>query len=123
MNVLRIALASVIATGIAVTLAGQTRKPFTITDEIGLTTFNTPGGGDPQIRFSPDGKHFAVWTERGRLDLNRVEDSLSFYRSDEVRNFIADKASVKPPPPVWVLARATSKDGPVITNWRWLADS
>src|SRR5205814_10466558 len=53
----------------------------------------------------------------------RVEDSLSFYRSDEVRNLLGGKAGVKPPPPVWVLARATSKDGPVITNWRWLADS
>jgi len=58
------------------------KKPFTVADDIGLTLFLGPRGGEPQLSFSPDGTYFAVWSERGRLDLNRIEDSLRIYRSE-----------------------------------------
>src|SRR2546430_11366687 len=100
-----------------------TKRAFTVADTIGLTLFGSARGGDPQIHFSPDGNYFAVWSERGRLDLNRVEDSLRFYRTEDVEKFVQRSDGLHPPEPVWVLNRSTSKKGPVINEWRWLADS
>jgi len=104
--------------------ADQTpKRPFTVADEIGLTLFGKPAGELPEIHFSPDGNYFAVWSERGRLDLNRVEDCLHFYRSQDVKNFLAHSGELSNPSPIWVVTLATDKEGPIITKWRWLADS
>ena len=62
-------------------------RPFTLNDEIGLWLF-IPDMGRRNPRFSPDGKYFAVYSERGRLDLNRPEYALRFYRSEDVENFL-----------------------------------
>jgi hypothetical protein len=43
-------------------LAQKAKRPFTVTDEIGLTLFGSLDGGAPEMRFSPDGKYFAVWS-------------------------------------------------------------
>src|SRR2546423_1616023 len=53
---------------------GGVKKPFTVADEIGLTHFYELGGGNGTVSFSPNGNYFAVWSERGRLGLNRVGD-------------------------------------------------
>ena len=68
--------------------AQQTKKSFTVADEIGLTLFGNPNGGKADVHFSPDGKYFAVTTERGLLEINRIEDSLQFYRSQDVEHFV-----------------------------------
>jgi dipeptidyl aminopeptidase/acylaminoacyl peptidase len=101
--------------------AQQTKNPFTVTDEIGLALFNDPRGGPADVLFSPDGTCFAVKTERGRLDINRVEDSVRFYRTQDVR-YSLDHSEAPQPSPVWTVAR-TGKKGGVIGGWRWLADS
>lgn len=101
----------------------QPKRPFTIADEIGLRLFNDSSGTPAEICFSPDENYFAVWTERGRLDLNRPEDSLRFYRSQDVLDFLAHSDRSRPPSPVWVVIRTTSKVSPTISQWRWLADS
>jgi len=106
----------------AIASAQQAKRPFTLADEIGLTLFGDPNGGAPAVHFSPDGNYFAVWTERGRLDLNRVEDSLSFYRSRDVENFLNRSDESQRPKPVWVVNRAAKK-GTIIHDWRWLCDS
>ena len=98
------------------------KKPFTVADEIGLTLFVSPQGGEPQLSFSPDGAYFAVWSERGRMDLDRVEDSLRIYRSEEIQRFLENQQAPEPSP-VWVVRRSTSKEGTIINKWRWLADS
>ena len=98
------------------------KKPFTVADDIGLTLFLGPRGGEPQLSFSPDGTYFAVWSERGRLDLNRIEDSLRLYRSEEIQRFFENQQALEPSP-VWVVRRSTSKEGTIINKWRWLADS
>ena len=67
--------------------AQQGKKPFTIADDVGLTAFGNRTA-QQAIRFSPEGSYLAVLTVRGRLDLNCVEDSLSFYRSTDIERFL-----------------------------------
>jgi dipeptidyl aminopeptidase/acylaminoacyl peptidase len=106
-----------------VTPAQETKRPFTVADDIGLTIFGTAQWASPEIHFSPDGKYVAVLTERGRLDLNCPEESLSFYRADDIKAFLARPEDSKPPSPAWVLTRCTYKEGRNIAEWGWLPDS
>lgn len=100
----------------------QIKRPFTVADEIGLTFFCSRSGGSSEVHPSPDGHYFAVCTERGILDLNRVEDSLRFYQSQDIKNFLKHSSDSHPPSPVWIVT-VSEKEGPVIVQWRWLADS
>jgi dipeptidyl aminopeptidase/acylaminoacyl peptidase len=100
--------------------AQQSLKPFSVADDIELTHF----GDTPEaVRFSPDGNWFAVYTERGRLDLNRPEDSLRFYSSEFVEDFLEHSDQSQAPSPLWVLTLSTDAEGPIVRDWRWLADS
>lgn len=104
----------------------QTKKAFTVVDEIGLTEFGFPySSSQGPVEFSPDRNYFVVHTQRGRLDLNRPESSLRFYRTEDIEAFLAH--SDKPEPlPVWVVNRSSAKENPsgaIISHWRWLADS
>ncbi len=99
--------------------AEQAKRLFTVADDIELTHF---GDASETIRFSPNGNYFAVWTERGRLDLNRPEDSLRIYGSQDVKNFVEHSDQFRSPAPVWVITRTAIK-GFSINGWRWLADS
>lgn len=103
--------------------AQQTRRPFTVADEIGLTLFGHPSDpAAPEVHFSPDGDYFVVYSERGHLDLNRVEDSLRFYRVRDVEDFLKRPDGSQMPSPVWVV-NCSERQGPIISGWRWLADS
>ncbi len=109
--------------GSSVAPAQQTKRPFTVVDEIGLAHFGDPYEQRAEaVRFSPDGSYFAVDTERGRLDLNKVEDSLRFYRSADIEHFVEYSDQPQAPSPVWVVSRS-AKEGPIINGWHWLADS
>jgi dipeptidyl aminopeptidase/acylaminoacyl peptidase len=99
----------------------QTKGSFTVSDEIGLALFDDPNGVPAEVLFSPDGEYFIVKTERGRLDINRVEDSVRFYQTHDVKYFL-DHSEVSQPSPVWTVAR-TSNEGSIIAGWRWLSDS
>jgi dipeptidyl aminopeptidase/acylaminoacyl peptidase len=101
--------------------AQQAKKPFTVADEIALELFDDPNGGSAEVLFSPDGKYFAVKTERGRSNVNSVEDVVRFYRTQEVRYYL-DHSDEPRPSPVWTVAR-TGKEGGVVGRWRWLGDS
>jgi dipeptidyl aminopeptidase/acylaminoacyl peptidase len=94
---------------------------FTVIDDVGVTMFGNPDGSPAEPHFSPNGEYFAVWTEHARLDLNRVEDSLRFYRSQEVEDFLWSHES-RPPSPLWTVNRF-EMEGPTINDWRWLPDS
>src|SRR5713101_2297829 len=103
-------------------LPQQTKMPFTVAEDIALTTFASPYGPSAKVRFSPDGNYFAVWSERGRLDLNCVEDSLRFYRRQDVEAFLKRSDASQSVKPVWIVNRS-DKEGTVINDWRWLPDS
>jgi len=66
----------------------QAKRAFTVADDI-ETTLLLPQADGPNVRFSPNGSYFAVYCERGNLDKNQVEDSLRFYRSQDIENFLA----------------------------------
>lgn len=106
----------------ATAFAQQIKRPFTVADEIRLTLFGHPDGEKPQVYFSPSGNYFAVWAERGRLELNQVEDSIRFYRSKDVQDFLSQPHDMQAPSPVWVV-NVYNREGPILDNWRWLADS
>ena len=115
------ALRCLIGTDSTIASAQEELKPFTVKDDIELASF----GDDPTgaVRFSPNSNYFAVYTERGRLDLDRCENSLRFYRSEEVKDFLKKADGPKPPMPVWVVSLSTSKTCSSINGWHWLADS
>jgi len=102
----------------AKTLSETSKRRFTVADDIGLIQFGYPG-----YVFSPDGRYFVVDTTRGRLDLNRPEDTLRVYRTEDVRQLLSHRGDGPEPLPVWTLSKSTYKDGPIISATRWLADS
>jgi dipeptidyl aminopeptidase/acylaminoacyl peptidase len=100
--------------------AQQMKRPFTVSDEIDLTLF---GDLERTVAFSPDGNYFVVYSERGRSDRNRPEDSLRFYRSQDIQKSLAPANEAPAPSPMWVLSMSTNNEGPIITEWRWLSNS
>ena len=111
--------------------AQQAKKPFTVADDIGLTLFSNPNGTKTEAAlFSPDGRYLAVRSERGRLDVNLVEDSISFYRSEDIKNFLAGGEESRRPAAFWIVTRSCKEaedtvggeDG-AIRHWRWMANS
>jgi dipeptidyl aminopeptidase/acylaminoacyl peptidase len=97
---------------------------FNVADDIGLTYFGDPFTGEVEaVTFSPNGRYFAVDSERGLLDQNCLESTLRVYSVDDVHQFVLHADRSHEPLPVWVFSKSTYKDGPIITNIRWLADS
>jgi dipeptidyl aminopeptidase/acylaminoacyl peptidase len=75
------------------------------------------------VTFSPDDRYFAVVSERGRLDLNRSESTLRVYVTEDVHHFLSRPDTTDEPSPFWTVSKATYKDGPIISDLRWLPDS
>jgi hypothetical protein len=97
------------------------KRIFTVADETALLLFESAAGGGSEIHRSPDGKYFAVWFERGDLNLNAVQDSLRFYRTEDIDSLLA-KTQLSPPVPLWELSRSDKNAGS-IGSWRWLPNS
>ena len=113
---------------VAAMRAQQTKRSFTVADDIGFTHFvsgSDPYGSAFQIyapaQFSPNGELLAVLTARGRLDVNQVEESLRFYRTQDIETFLDRSDQSQPPTPVWATSRLAKKEG--IYDYRWLSDS
>jgi len=120
-------LASLSLFSIATLLCSPTfgaSRPFTAKDDVGLALFEYAGQGAPGgvIKYSPDGRYFAVLTERGRLDLNAPEDALWLFSTADVQRFVQHPAAAAPVP-VALAQMATDKDGPLIEHVHWLQDS
>lgn len=111
--------------------AGQGEKgkrPFTVEDDIAYVHF--PSGADPYsgawgggegIQFSPNGEFFAVISAHGNLETDQVEESLRFYRTKDVEDFLSRSGESKEPAPEWVVKRSAKKEA--IVSYQWLADS
>src|SRR5947207_14029939 len=106
MNKVTIAILSVVAllgtSDSRIASAQEAKRPFTVADDIGLTYFYDLGGGRAEVLFSPDESYFAVWSERGRVELNCVEDSLRIYRRQDVEAFLRHADTSHPVTPVWI---------------------
>jgi dipeptidyl aminopeptidase/acylaminoacyl peptidase len=99
-------------------------RPFTIAEEIGIAHFGDPYTDQADaLQFSPDGEYFAALTERGNIDLDRPEDSMRIYRTQDVLAALRHSNVPQNPEPMWTISRSTDKDGPIISSWRWLRDS
>jgi dipeptidyl aminopeptidase/acylaminoacyl peptidase len=99
-------------------------KPFTVPDDIGFVRFADPNEeGIEPIVYSSDGRYVVVQTERGRLDLNKVESTLRIYSVEHLQRFAQDRSVTREPAPVWILGKSTFKNGPIISNVRWLENS
>jgi len=107
---------------VVTTTAQQGKKPFTVADDIGFVHFGHAYTdlADP-VQFSPDGNYLFVDAARGRLDLNCIEDSLRFYRSRDIRDFLKHPDRSEPPAPFWVVTFSADEES--LENWHWLADS
>lgn len=112
---------SFVAGGNSASSATAGRKLFTVADDIEIARFDNAGPGP--VAFSPDGRYFAVVIERGRLDVNRPEALLRVYRTQDVVTFLSDQKTTNEPQPFWTVRESTYKDGPLITDLRWLPDS
>ncbi len=103
----------------------HSRQRFTVTDDIAFSYFGDPfnAGASQPVIFSPDSRYFIVRTQRGRLDLARPETTLRIYRTTDVRAFLTHPQIGRELVPFWSFSRSSYKDGPIITEVRWLTDS
>src|SRR6266853_6190026 len=101
-------------------------RRFTAADDVGLALFEYAGKGAPGggvIKYSPDGRYFAVVTERGRIDLNAPEDTIWLFRIEDVQRFVQHPEEDNVPIALPMATMTTDKDGPLIEGVRWLSDS
>jgi dipeptidyl aminopeptidase/acylaminoacyl peptidase len=100
-------------------------RGFSVRDDVGFSHFGNLFEGDSLVSsaFSPDGVYFIVNTERGRLDLNRPETILRVFRTEDVKTFLGESHRTEEPSPIWTFSQSTCKNGPIVSNVRWLADS
>src|SRR5438270_12164177 len=96
----------------------RVKRAFTVADDIGMSHF-----ADTPIVFSPNRRYFIVQTERGRLDLNQPESTLRVYETGLLQKILSKGGTLSQVQPVWSITKSTYKDGPIVTNTKWLADS
>src|SRR5260370_41531897 len=104
--------------------SGAPKRRFTVADDIELSHFGDPYSLQAApITVAPDGRYFAVDTERGLLKQNRPESTLRVFSAEDVREFLLHPNVTGGPVPFWVFSKSTYKDGPIITKIRWLPDA
>jgi dienelactone hydrolase len=100
-----------------VVIAQNGTRRFTVADDIGVSQVFS------EVMFSPDDRFFIVESDRGLLDLNRVESSLRVYSTEDINRFLSQLNPKEEPAPLWFVSKSTYKDGPIISDVRWLDDS
>jgi dipeptidyl aminopeptidase/acylaminoacyl peptidase len=99
-------------------IAAQTgTRKFTVADDIGITQVGS------EVLFSPDDRFFIVTSDRGRLDLNRPESILRVYSTEDINRLLSQPNLQKEPSPLWSISKSTYKEGPIISDVRWLPES
>jgi len=99
-------------------------RVFTLEDELSLADFGDISytGKVQATTYSPDGRLVAVHVGRGLPTENLVESELRVYSTAALRAF-SDGRSSLPPAPIWSFKRSTYREGPIIQDIRWTADS
>jgi hypothetical protein len=114
-------LAILVGSGVPLQAA---KRPFTVADDIALSEFGSHiSFDDDPFVFSPNHRFFAVYTEHGRLDLNRPESILRVYRTEDIIRILKERQSAREPAPLWEIRKSTYRHGPIVTRIRWLRDS
>ena len=99
-------------------------------DDIDLVRFQLYGpavgavpSGDGVIKYSPNGRYFAVVTEKDLLDLNVPEETIWLFRTEEVQKYVHHPDMGTAPLPIPLVRMSTDKMGLIIRTVKWLADS
>lgn len=116
-GVLAMSLLSSWSSGVA---AEEAARRFTAADDIAFARFEDIEGRDRPVAFSPDGKYFAVLTERGRLDINRPESTVRIYAAADVSAWLHGAKGVEP---FWTFSTSEFRNGPALSHLQWLGDS
>jgi dipeptidyl aminopeptidase/acylaminoacyl peptidase len=121
-NVTALLIGGMLSAFSVTSLAQRDKRPFAVSDDIEFK-FLGQAYVKGAIQFSPNGEYFAVHATRERLDLSCPEDSLHFYRAEDIKRFLQSPNGLRPPTPIWEFALFTDKEGEIINDWRWLSDS
>jgi dipeptidyl aminopeptidase/acylaminoacyl peptidase len=110
------ALALLIAPWIAFAGTDQPRR-FKVRDSIEMAQFAEPG------LLSPDERHIATLTERGRIEQNVTEGTVWLFDTDAVRRAISQSHPKALEPTVLVRMSASVNGGAIITRMMWESGS
>jgi hypothetical protein len=120
---------------IVVLLAGRgyaEAHDFSVRDSIEMTRFDDPVDSEPdrKVLFSPDENYFAFVTSRGIIKSDKIESTLSLFRSRRVRSFLSGtRAAIAPAPRRLATVKAVPNGdartnyASTISNMRWSSDS
>ena len=99
-------------------------RSFSVRDDIEMVHFVDPfqTGLRSPIKYSPDGRYFAVVTEHGLLEENTIEDSLWVFSTSDTLATLTKAAGTLRSTPV-PLTKASAPRSPAICFIKWLDDS
>jgi hypothetical protein len=102
----------------------EAKRSFTVRDDIEMVEFvdSFQTALRSPIKYSPDGRYFAVVTERGLVEKNIVEDTIWVFSTSEITAALAGSSSVPSSSPVSLL-KVTAPKAPAIYFAKWMADS
>jgi dipeptidyl aminopeptidase/acylaminoacyl peptidase len=104
--------------------ANVAARNFTVRDDVEMVHFVDPFQTrlSSPIEYSPDGRYFAVVTERGLLESNRVEDTVWVFSTSEISATLSkpSESLISVPSP---LTKVSASKAPAICYIKWLGDS
>ena len=107
-------------------------RPFTVRDGIEMTQFSDPSSLDEtaEVKYSPNGRYFAIVTSRGIISSDCIESTLSIFNTEAVKKYLRGTSTVRPPSPHAIAKFAATPEGPVarayspvISAIKWSPDS
>jgi dipeptidyl aminopeptidase/acylaminoacyl peptidase len=118
----------ILVLGSAIGTCRAQERFFRVQDSIEMSTFVDPetrygDGRDIDVKFSPDGRHFAVVTSRGIIRSNELESTLWVFDTEKVRKSLLSQEQGKSVEPRAVARFANGNNNAAISDIRWLADS
>lgn len=125
-------LSTVLMVSLCASMQGMTDRPFTIQDSIEISYIIDAAQttsielrdqqpiGSPIV--SPDGKYALLVTQKGILEINRLEATIWVFDYEAIRSFVSGRSPSRPVPRPIAKCEASSNTS-VIADVRWLSDS